>query len=67
MQSFCKFLASPRATINQPNQPMKLPTTLTEIRNAASSMLNDKAVTSVNVQTTFGLVTVFRDGQIRCA
>lgn len=41
------------------------PTTLTEIRNAAESMFNDAAVVSVNVEASFGVVTVFRDGSIR--
>jgi hypothetical protein len=46
---------------------MNLPTTLTEIRNAAASMFDDNAVVSVNVQASFGLVTVFRNGEIFAA
>jgi hypothetical protein len=44
-----------------------LPTTLNEIRNAASSMFSNPAVESVNVQATFGMVTVFRNGDIKVA
>ena len=40
------------------------PTTLLEIRNAAASMFNDKAVISVNIEASFGIVTVLRDGTI---
>lgn len=41
-----------------------LPATLTEIRAAAASMFADPAVVSVNVQASFGEVTVHRDGTI---
>ena len=41
------------------------PTTLTEIRNLVASIFNDKAVISVNVEASFGLVTVYRDGTIK--
>ena len=44
-----------------------LPSNLTEIRQAAASMFADPAVTSVNVQATFGLVTVYRNGDIFAA
>jgi hypothetical protein len=44
---------------------MNKPTTLTEIRNAAASMFNDSAVLSVNIEASFGVVTVFRDGIIK--
>jgi len=40
------------------------PSTLLEIRNAAASMFNDKAVISVNIEASFGIVTVLRDGTI---
>jgi hypothetical protein len=40
------------------------PTTLTEIRNAAASMFSDSAVVSVNVEASFGMVTVYRNGEI---
>lgn len=46
---------------------MNKPTTLTEIRNAAASMFADVAVHSVNVEASFGLVTVFRDGEVKMA
>lgn len=40
---------------------------LTDFRNAAESMFNDAAVVSVNVEASFGLVTVYRDGSVRMA
>jgi hypothetical protein len=43
---------------------MPLPSTLSEIRAAAASMFSDPAVISVNVQASFGLVQVMRDGTI---
>jgi len=46
---------------------MNTPSNLTEIRQAASSMFLDPAVVSVEVESTFGLVTVFRDGTIKMA
>jgi hypothetical protein len=44
-----------------------LPTTLTEIRNAAASMFADKAVISANITASFGMVTVYRNGDIFAA
>jgi len=44
-----------------------LPTTLTEIRNAANSMFSDDAVLSVNITASFGIVTVYRNGDIFAA
>jgi hypothetical protein len=41
-----------------------LPSNLNEIRNAAASIFSDPAVISVNVEATFGLVTVHRNGDI---
>ena len=46
---------------------MNAPTTLTEIRNAASSMFSDIGVHSVNVEASFGLVTVDREGNVKMA
>ena len=46
---------------------MTLPSNLSEIRQAAASMFLDPAVVSVEVQSTFGKVTVFRDGTITMA
>jgi hypothetical protein len=46
---------------------MKLPSNLIEIRQAAAPLFLDPAVTSVGVQSTFGSVTVFRDGTIKMA
>ena len=42
----------------------ELPSNLNEIRNAAAAMFSDPAVISVNVEATFGLVTVYRNGDI---
>jgi hypothetical protein len=65
LQGFRLFFARhPTPTTKNMNT---LPTTLNEIRNSASSMFNDKAVASVNVETTYGLVTVFRNGDIKIA
>ena len=44
-----------------------LPSTLAEVRAAAASRLSDFAVISVNIYTTFGEVTVWRDGTIKMA
>jgi hypothetical protein len=44
-----------------------LPTTLTEIRTAAQNMFNHNAVISVNIEASFGMVTVYRNGEIRTA
>jgi hypothetical protein len=53
---------------NERSSIMKtLPSNLTEIRQAAASMFTDPAVSSVNVQATFGLVTVYRNGDIFAA
>jgi hypothetical protein len=52
------------ANINNPQKTVKLPANLSEIREAAASMFLDSAVVSVNVQSTFGTVTVFRNGEI---
>ena len=49
------------------NDMKTLPTTLTEIRNAAASMFADKAVISVNITASFGMVTVYRNGDIFAA
>lgn len=46
---------------------MTAPTTLTEIRNVAQSSFADPSVISVNVEASFGLVTVFRDGNVKLA
>lgn len=44
-----------------------LPSTLAEIRAIAAHWFKDKAVVSVNVQATWGHVTVERNGEIRMA
>lgn len=46
---------------------MKLPSNLTEIKAVADHFFKDAAVVSVNVQATFGEVTVMRDGTIYMA
>lgn len=51
-------------TNQQTKTTMPLPSNLSEIRAAAASMFSDPAVTSVNVQASFGLVRVMRDGSI---
>ena len=43
------------------------PTTIEEIRKAAQAWLEDVAVISVNIETSFGIVTVFKNGEIRMA
>jgi len=47
--------------------PSVLPATLSEIRQAAASMFAELAVVSVEVQATFGLVSVNRNGEIQLA
>jgi len=52
---------------NRKTKTVKLPSNLIEIRQVASSMFLDPAVISVEVQATFGMVTVYRDGEIKMA
>lgn len=44
-----------------------LPSTLAEIRAIAARIFKNPAALSVNVQATWGLVTVERNGDIRMA
>lgn len=57
------YTASPTKTHAMKN----LPSSLSEIRNAAATMFNDSAVVSVEVQASFGIVNVSRDGTVRLA
>jgi hypothetical protein len=53
---------------NLKNKIMKnLPFTISEIINCAASAFNDSAVISVNVNTSYGEVTVMRDGTVKMA
>jgi hypothetical protein len=44
--------------------PSPIASTLDALRAIAAPMFTDPAVVSVNVQASFGIVTVYRDGQI---
>ncbi len=44
-----------------------LPSNLAEIRALAAKVFEDPAAVSVNIQATFGAVTVDRDGNVRMA
>jgi hypothetical protein len=44
-----------------------LPSTISEIINCAASMFSDASVISVNVNASFGEVTVMRDGTVKMA
>jgi len=47
---------------------MKTITSLVQVKEIASAMFSsDSAILSVNIETSFGLVTAFRDGSVRLA
>jgi hypothetical protein len=47
---------------------MKTITSLAQVKEIASAMFsNDSAIISVNIETSFGLVTAFRDGSVKSA
>ena len=64
-----RLSALPAGSIkHQPTKNMiAKPTTIEEIRKAAQARLEDVAVISVNIETSFGIVTVFKNGEIRMA
>ena len=43
---------------------MNKPSTLNQIRNIAEFMFNDKAIESIDIDASFGMVRVYRDGRI---
>ena len=68
-QAFGFFSAHRRAIKPETkHQKMKnLPSTISEIINCAASMFSDSSVISVNVNASFGEVTVMRDGTVKMA
>jgi len=43
---------------------MNKPSTLDQIRNIANFMFNDKAISSVDIDSALGMVRVYRNGTI---
>jgi hypothetical protein len=55
----------PAGSVNpNQNQAMNKPSTLDQIRNIAEFMFNDKAIESIDIDASFGMVRVYRDGRI---
>ena len=53
-----------REALTEHTNMKTLPSTLNEIRELAQTVFSNPAAKSVNINTTFGIVTVYRDGQI---
>ena len=54
--------------INPTTKQNKMITSLLQVHEVADKMFSsDSAIISVNIQTSWGLVTAFRDGTVRLA
>jgi len=62
---YCFFIEGNQARDQKQN---KMITSLLQVHEVADKMFSsDSAIISVNIQTSWGLVTAFRDGTVRLA